>query len=173
MKQKIGRIIMFISLACLMIVVFASCVTAASYRMDRSAPPDAPKKIKRAYENAPGSALVSIGSTDVNPNNSQMAPRTATARARAQIAQQLNTLSRSMDKDFHASSQMDPNALLSYQEQITVLLSQASLTGAGVIAQAEANGKYWVVIQMNRPEAVREIERARQLADAATSNLTK
>jgi len=164
---------MLISLASLMIVIFGSCVTSASYRMDRSAPPDAPRKIRRAYENAPGSALVGIGSADVNPSNSQIAQRTATARARTQIAQQLSTLSRSMDTDFQASSQMDPKALLSYQEQISVLLSQASLTGAGIIAQAEANGKYWVVIQMNRPEAVREIERARQLADAATASVTK
>jgi hypothetical protein len=55
----------------------------------------------------------------------------------------MDTIVRDMVRDYTAGSEVDHSAVLSFQENITVALSQARLVGASIIGEDEdANGNY-------------------------------
>jgi hypothetical protein len=66
-----------------------------------------------------------------------------------------------MIRDFQASSELDPSAALSFQEIITVALSQSRLQGSSVVDEnMDDAGNYWCVAMMSKGEAVQEINQA-------------
>jgi hypothetical protein len=73
----------------------------------------------------------------------------------------MDTIVRDMVRDYSASSEVDHSAALSFQETITVALSQARLQGSSVVAEDEdANGNYWTAVMLNKTSAVNEINQA-------------
>jgi len=68
---------------------------------------------------------------------------------------------RDMVRDYTAGSEVDHSAVLSFQENITVALSQARLVGASIIEEDEdTNGNYWTAVMLSKNGAVNEINQA-------------
>jgi hypothetical protein len=66
-----------------------------------------------------------------------------------------------MVRDYTAGSEVDPSAVLSFQENITVALSQARLVGSSVVAEdQDTNGNYWTVVMLSKNNAADEINQA-------------
>jgi hypothetical protein len=73
----------------------------------------------------------------------------------------MNTIVRNMGRDYTAGSEVDNSAVLSFQESITVQLSQARLQGAAIVEEDEdANGNYWTAIMLSKNSVVNEINQA-------------
>jgi hypothetical protein len=73
----------------------------------------------------------------------------------------MDTVVRDMVRDYTAGSDVDPSAVISFQENITVALSQAKLVGASIVEEDEdANGNYWTAVMLSKNSAVNEINQA-------------
>jgi len=73
-----------------------------------------------------------------------------------------------MVRDYQASSEVDPSAAISFQENITVALSKSTLTGSRVVdADFDDSGACWVVVQLGKTSAVQEINQAQAAAKLA------
>jgi hypothetical protein len=74
----------------------------------------------------------------------------AETRARADIARQLDSIVRNMVNDYTATSEVDPDSALSFQENITQTLSRAELKGAKTVKlDRDDNGLLWVVMEVS------------------------
>jgi hypothetical protein len=70
----------------------------------------------------------------------------------------MDSIVRDMVRDYTAGSEVDHSAVLSFQENITVALSQAKLQGAAIVEEDEdANGNYWTAVMMSKSSVVNEI----------------
>jgi hypothetical protein len=109
--------------------------------------------------NIPEDALIGVGTARMASLNQS---RTISAtRARAEISRQMDTIIRDMVRDFTAGSEVDHSAVLSFQENITVALSQARLVGAAIVEEDEdASGNYWTAVMLSKNNAVNEINQA-------------
>jgi len=77
----------------------------------------------------------------------------------------MNTMIQDMIRDYQASSEVDPKAALSFQENITVALSKATLTGARVVDfDYTEDNTCWVVVQLDKSSTVQEINQAQAAA---------
>jgi hypothetical protein len=66
-----------------------------------------------------------------------------------------------MVRDYTAGSEVDHSAVLSFQESITVALSQARLQGAAIVEEDEdKSGNYWTAITLSKSSVVNEINQA-------------
>jgi hypothetical protein len=73
----------------------------------------------------------------------------------------MDTVVRDMVRDFTAGSEVDSSAVIAFQENITVALSQARLVGSAVVAEdQDANGNYWTVVMLSKSGVVNEINQA-------------
>jgi hypothetical protein len=118
-----------------------------------------PLSIRDAMTNVPEDALIGIGTAKM-ASLSQSRTISAT-RARAELSRQMDTVVRDMVRDYTAGSEVDHSAVLSFQENITVALSQARLVGASIIEEDEdANGNYWTAVMLSKAGAVNEINQA-------------
>jgi hypothetical protein len=125
-----------------------------------------PQFVKDALKKAPEDALVGIGTA--RAQSLSLARTTATARARADISRQMNTMIQDMIRDYNASSEVDPQAALSFQENITVALSKSTLTGSVPVEEdQDENGNYWVVVMLSKTNTVQEINQAQAAARLA------
>jgi hypothetical protein len=109
--------------------------------------------------NVPEDALVGIGTAKMaSLSQSRTISQT---RARAELSRQMDTIVRDMVRDYTAGSEVDHSAVLSFQENITVALSQARLVGASIVEEDEdANGNYWTAVMLSKAGAVNEINQA-------------
>jgi hypothetical protein len=66
-----------------------------------------------------------------------------------------------MVRDYTAGSEVDHSAVLSFQENITVALSQARLVGATIVEEDEdTKGNYWTAVMLSKKSAVDQINQA-------------
>jgi hypothetical protein len=73
-----------------------------------------------------------------------------------------------MITDYTASSELDPSASLSFQEEVTRALSQADLKGARTIEmQTDENGLLWVVMEYSKSAAATDYSAAAAAAKLA------
>jgi hypothetical protein len=73
----------------------------------------------------------------------------------------MDTIVRDMIRDYTAGSEVDHSAVLSFQENITVALSQARLQGSVPVAEdQDANGNYWTAVSLSKSNIVNEINQA-------------
>jgi hypothetical protein len=73
-----------------------------------------------------------------------------------------------MVRDYTASSEVDPSAAVSFQENITVQLSRSNLSGATIqTEQADDAGNWWVVMYLSKTNVAREITQAQAAAKLA------
>jgi hypothetical protein len=140
--------------------VSSSGKTSASVNQTgRRANSGIPKSIRDAISKVPEDTLVGVGTAKMaSLSQSRTISQT---RARAELSRQMDTVVRDMVRDYTAGSEVDPSAVLSFQENITVALSQARLVGASIIEEdQDANGNYWTAITLNKNGAVNEINQA-------------
>jgi hypothetical protein len=80
----------------------------------------------------------------------------------------MQVLVKNMVRDYTASSEVDPNAALSFQENITVTLSKADLSGAVIqFAEPDDEGYWWVVMYLSKANVAKEISQAQAQARLA------
>jgi hypothetical protein len=109
--------------------------------------------------NVPEDALIGVGTARMA--SLQQSRTISATRARAELSRQMDTVIRDMVRDYTAGSEVDHSAVLSFQENITVALSQARLQGASIVEEDEdANGNYWTAVMLSKTRAVNEINQA-------------
>jgi hypothetical protein len=80
----------------------------------------------------------------------------------------MSTIVQDMVRDYQASSEVDPEAAISFQENITVALSKAELVGSRVVKQdSTPDGSVWTVVWLGTSNAVNEITQAQAAARLA------
>ena len=157
-----------LSLLVFITILLFSCrsnpdVGAGSQRLQ---PGSFPEPIRQAILNAEDEALIGIGTARLTSGAQSRV--IATNRARAEIARQMNSMVDDMIRDYQASSEVDPQAALSFQENITVTLSRADVSGARVVEiYTDTDSTVWVVVVMDRAGVVREISQAQSAARLA------
>jgi hypothetical protein len=140
----------------------------ASTTIDQSSrvPSGFPDFVKAALKNVPDDVLVGIGVAKLASVSQSMT--ISSTRARADISRQLNTMVQDMVRDYQASSEVDPQAALSFQENITVALSKSTLVGSKVIEQDQtADGSVWTVVWLGKSDLASEINQAQAAARLA------
>ena len=149
-------------------VIFTVCFALAVMSC-ASKPPASdgmPPRVETARRDAPEDVLVGIGnarmSTDAQSRN------IAATRARAEISNSMNSMVSNMVRDYTASSEVDPQASLAFQENITVTLSRSNLSGAIIWYEAkDKDGTWWCVMHLSKTNVVREISQAQAQARLA------
>jgi len=118
-----------------------------------------PKSVRDVLTNIPEDTLIGVGTAKMaSLNQSRTISQT---RARAELSRQMDTVVRDMVRDYTAGSEVDRSAVISFQENITVALSQARLIGSVVAAEEQdANGNYWTAVSLSKNSAVNEINQA-------------
>jgi hypothetical protein len=143
-----------------LIALMASCSsTNSSTNSGRKINSKIPQSIVDTIKNVPEDALVGIGTANMASLNQS---RTISAtRARAELSRQMDSIIRDMVRDYTASSEIDHSAALSFQENITVALSQSRLIGSNIILEDQDDkGNYWTAIMLNKNGVVTEINQA-------------
>jgi len=158
---------LFVSMSLLVIILAVSCAStggasggkSASANSGRKVDSRIPQFVKDAVTNAPEDALVGVGTAKM-ASLSQSRTISAT-RARAELSRQMDTIVRDMVRDYTAGSEVDRSAALSFQENITVALSQSRLQGAAIVNEdMDDAGNYWTVVMLNKRGTVQEINQA-------------
>ena len=164
MKKIIGVVLMLcIAMA---FIACASKPTAAESVHERNVPNSFPDFVKKAVKNTPEDVLVGIGTAKLA--SLSQSRTVAGTRARTEISRQLSTMIQDMVRDYQASSEVDPAAAISFQENITVALSQSTLTGAAVVDEdGDQNGNWWTVVRLSKADVVKEINQAQAAARLA------
>jgi len=152
-------------------LMFASCKSSPTVSSNTASPAGSsadsgrkvdsriPQFVKDYIKKAPEDAIVGIGTASHANLNSRMTY--SENRARAQISRQLISVVNNMIRDYTAESEVDPSAVMSFQEQITTTLSRSTLQGATIVdADEDDKGNFWTVIMMNKASVAREINQA-------------
>jgi hypothetical protein len=107
----------------------------------------------------PEDALIGVGTAKMASLNQS---RTISAtRARADLSRQMDIIVKDMVRDYTDGSEVDPSAVLSFQESITVTLSKVGFKGAAIEGEYEdANGNYWTAVMLSKSGVVNEINQA-------------
>jgi hypothetical protein len=109
-----------------------------------------PQAIQEAINAVPDGYFFGVGSAE---SKTAASKSIAATRARAQVAQELNTVIKNLIEDYNSSSEAHEN-LESFQSEITVAVAQAELVGAREIGYyLDDNGIVWVAIRYSRDEA--------------------
>jgi hypothetical protein len=167
------RVFSFFSLAAAL--ALAGCVTAAapsSAGGPQSSVPvlgGVPQFVNDAYLNASEDVLIGIGTYKIGNDMSKMgnAMTFAQTRGRVDIARQLQSIVKNMVTDYAAASELDPEASLSFQENITQALAKADLRGAKVVVSNTDNGLLWVVMEYSKSAAASDYSAAAAAAKLA------
>jgi len=170
MKKIIG-----IAVVLCFVLGFSGCASSGGSnggdgRGERKIGGNVPQFVKDAVKKTPEDALIGIGTAKAA--SLSLARTTATTRARAEISRQMNTMIQDMVRDYSASSEVDPTAALSFQENITVALSKSTLTGSSIIEEdSDKDGNYWVVVMLSKASTVNEINQAQAAARLAVPSM--
>lgn len=174
--KKIGLGLLVLS--CILVAVACGSATApapaatteapqaAAAAKERRVPSAFPDFVKDAIMNAPEDVLVGIGTAKLASLSQSMT--ISATRARAEISRQMNTMVQDMVRDYQASSEVDPDSAISFQENITVALSKSTLTGSKIVeSDQDANGNVWTVVHLGKADVVNEINQAQAAAKLA------
>lgn len=162
----------FVVMAAVCALALAACASTGSATKTtgdgRAVQGGMPQFVNNAVKSAPANALVGVGSAKIGAAGLGQARTIASARARADISRQLNSMVRDMMADFTASSEASPQDALSYQESLTLTLSKSELTGSTIIEQdRDGDNNYWVVVSMGKDSVAGEINQAQAAARLA------
>lgn len=164
-----------LSMTALIALSMAGCASAPKADPNASGPMGAglsgvPSFVNDAYLNASEEVLIGIGTYKIGNDMSKMGTGKifAETRARADIARQLDTIVKNMVNDYTATSEVDPEAVVSFQENITQALAKAELKGARTIKMdRDNNGLLWVVMDYSKSAAAAEVNQAASAARLA------
>ena len=145
--------------------IFALCAISA-FLGCASKPPASkgmPFNVANARRNAPEDVLVGIGNAKMG--TTAQSRNIAATRARAEISNIMDSMVKNMVRDYTASSEVDPQAALAFQENITITLSKSNLSGAVIqFEEPDSDGQWWVVIHLSKANVVKEISQAQAQA---------
>jgi len=155
----------------LVALVAAIAFVAASCGTTQAAPQGDPVGdfISEARRTANENALLGIGTA--RHSNRSLATQTATARALADIARQLNVVVSNMITDYLAGSEAEPDAMLAFQESVTQTLAQERLVGTRPIAERMIDGEMVVVMELSPSNAATNIMTASESAAALAPHM--
>ena len=149
-----------------LIVVTLAIGLAFAFLGCRSKPPASdgmPDRVATARRDAPEDVLVGIGNAKMGTDSQSR--NIAATRARTEISNTMSSIVSNMVRDYTASSEVDPQAALAFQENITVTLSRANLSGAVVWYETKVkDGTWWSVLHLSKAEVVKEISQAQAAA---------
>ncbi|GHV74820.1 hypothetical protein AGMMS49940_21220 [Spirochaetia bacterium] len=116
-----------------------------------------PKTIQDAVNETPDEYYVGVGSAE---SKTAASKSIAATRARASIAQQLETVIKDLVEDYNSSSEAHSD-LEAFQSEITVAIAQADLVGNREIGYfVDENNIVWVAIRYSREEAKKLISQS-------------
>jgi len=122
-----------------------------------------PYNIANARRNAPEDVLVGIGNAKMG--TVAQSRNIAATRARAEISNAMDSMVKNMVRDYTASSEVDPQTAIAFQENITVTLSKSNLSGAVIMNEEPDNsGEWWVVMYLSKANVAKEITQAQAAA---------
>jgi len=122
-----------------------------------------PPNVANARRNAPEDVLVGIGNAKMG--TVAQSRNIAATRARAEISNTMDSLVKNMVRDYTASSEVDPQAAIAFQENITVTLSKSDLSGAVIqFEEPDSDGQWWCVMYLSKANVVKEINQAQAAA---------
>ena len=161
--------------------LLAGCVTAGAPPSSAPAQPAAPvapaapvlggvpQFVNDAYLNASEDVIIGIGTYKIGNDTSKMgnAMTFAQTRARADISRQLQSIIKNMVIDYATTSELDPDASLSFQENITQAIAKADLRGAKVVTSNTDSGLLWVVMEYSKSAAASDYSAAAAAAKLA------
>ena len=146
-------------------IVFVVCLVAVLFGCASKPPASSgmPPNIVNARRNAPEDVLVGIGNAKMG--TVAQSRNVAATRARAEISNSMESLVKNMVRDYTASSEVDPQAAIAFQENITVTLSKSNLSGAVVqFEEPDSDGQWWCVMYLSKANVVKEISQAQATA---------
>jgi hypothetical protein len=118
-----------------------------------------PKEAANARRDAPEDVLVGVGNAKMKTKAQSRS--IAATRARVDISNTLDSMVKNMVRDYWASSEVDPDAALGFQESITVTLSKSNLSGAEIKWEGpDDTGEWWCVMWLSKANVVKEIGQA-------------
>jgi hypothetical protein len=129
-----------------------------------------PSFVNDAYMNASEDVLIGIGTYRIGNDMTKMGTGKtfAETRARADLSRQLSSIVKDMVNDYTATSEIDPDAAVSFQENITQTLSKSELKGSRTIKlERDDNGLLWVVMEFSKSAAEQEVNQAANAAKLA------
>jgi hypothetical protein len=144
-------------------------VAAEPYQYTPPVLGNVPQFVNDAYQNASEDVLIGVGTYKLGNDMSKMntAMTFAQTRARADITRQLQSIMKDMVTDYTATSELDPDAALSFQENITQALAKAELRGARIVKSDTLNGLLWVVMEYSKSAAASDYSAAASAAKLA------
>ena len=141
------------------VVLLTLVMTSCSSTSGRKINTNIPKSIIEAVKKVPEDTLVGIGTARMA--SLSQSRTVSSTRARAELSRQMDSIVRDMIRDYTAGSEVDHSAVLSFQENITVALSQSRLLGSSIVVEDEdKNGNYWTAVMLDKTGAVIEINQA-------------
>jgi hypothetical protein len=128
-----------------------------------------PQFVNDAYRNASEDVLIGVGTYKIGNDTSKMSTGMtfAQTRARADISRQLTSIMKDMIIDYTVTSELEPDASLSFQENITQALSKVDLKGAKIVTSNTDNGLLWVVMEYSKSAAASDYSAAQAAAKLA------
>jgi hypothetical protein len=125
-----------------------------------------PPNIANARRNAPEDVIVGIGNAKMG--TTAQSRNIAATRAKADISNTMDSVVKNMVRDYTASSEVDPQAALAFQENITVTLSKSNISGAVIMnEEPDRDGQWWCVMYLSKTNVVKEISQAQAAARLA------
>jgi len=151
-------------IALCLIFVFLGC---AHDKPATAAQGGMPDWVLKARRDAPENVLVGIGTANMATPNQSM--NTSETRARAQIVRAMDSMVKNMIEDYTASSEIDTSAAVAFQQEITVALAKANVSGARIVDQNKdpSSNAWWTVVYFDKSQASREINQAQAAAKLA------
>jgi len=149
-------------------VVSAVCFAAILFACASKPPASSgmPHNVANARRNAPENVLVGIGNAKMG--TVAQSRNIAATRARAEISNSLDSMVKNMVRDYTASSEVDPQAALAFQESITVTLSKSDLSGAVIqFEEPDKSGEWWCIMYLSKANVAKEISQAQAAARLA------
>jgi hypothetical protein len=125
-----------------------------------------PTRVANARRDAPEDVIVGIGNAKMG--TVAQSRNIAATRARAEISNIMDSIVKNMVRDYTATSEVDRQAAVAFQENITVTLSKADLSGAVIwFEETDKDGQYWCVMHLGKADIVKEISQAQASARLA------
>jgi len=156
-----------------LVIGLSMTVCATTSAATAKAPPKAlggvPAFVNEAFMQASEDVLVGVGAYKIgnDPTKISTGKTFAETRARADISRQLKTIMQNMVTDYTAQSELDPKAAISFQENITRSLSNATLQGAKTTKMDTQDGVLWVVMEYSKSLAATDFNAAQAAAKLA------
>ena len=154
-----------IAFAACLVLIIAGC---ASEKPATGAQGGKPDWVIKAENDAKGQedVIVGVGTARLATTNQSM--NTSETRARAQIVRAMQSMVSNMIEDYTVSSEIDPATAVAFQQEISVALARANLSGAHIAVQnADRTGAWWTVVVFNKSQTSTAITQAQAAAKLA------